>query len=154
MSLLKQMKFARVYTLGWLQQAQEEAWDVQPEGFNNTIRWHVGHIFMTMETLVKKAVPTYEIEHEEWIPLFAPGSCPAKWEGDVPGTEVLIAALSEQTERLAHKLDEKLEDVLESPMKIGELLEMNTVEGVVEFVVWHEGVHTGIIHALIKLTEK
>ena len=81
---MNQLKFTRIYTLGRLVKSKAEAWDAQPTGFNNTIRWNAGHIFVTMETLVQKAVEGYELVNPEWIPLFVSGSGPNDWEGECP----------------------------------------------------------------------
>ena len=74
----------RMYTLGRLKNSKEEAWDTQPNGFGNTIRWNAGHIFVSMEALVQKALGEYEPVNPEWIPLFVTGTSPAGWGENVP----------------------------------------------------------------------
>jgi len=49
-------------------------------------------------------------------------------------------------------LDDQLANILIESMSIGNLHEMKTVEALVQFLVWHEGVHAGIIHALNRAT--
>jgi len=148
---MNQLKFTRIYTLGRLVKSKEEAWDAQPTGFNNTIRWNAGHIFVTMETLIQKAVEGYEPVRPEWISLFVSGSGPNDWEGNAPSTEELLTALEEQPERVVKALEGKLSNTLQEPMSIGPLHTMVTVEAVVQFAVWHEGVHAGMINALNRL---
>ena len=67
METLGQLNFARIYTQGRLQSVKDEQWDIQPEGFHNTIRWNVGHIFVSMENLIHRGVPEYEVSHPEWM---------------------------------------------------------------------------------------
>ena len=149
---LNQLKFSRVYTLGRLAKISEKGWDAQPEGFSNTIRWNAGHIFVTMESLVQKVVEGYDLVSPEWISLFVSGSTPGNWEGDIPSTEELLVALEEQPERILKALTGKLDNSLQEPMSIGPLHTMATVDAVVQFAIWHEGVHAGIINALSRLT--
>jgi hypothetical protein len=145
---LNQLKFTRSYTLGHLGKSNIEAWDAQPTGFNNTIRWNAGHIFVTMETLVQKVVEGYEVVNPEWIPLFVPGSSPEGWEGKIPSNEELLTALKEQPTHIVKALEGNLGKTLKEPMSIGRLHTMETAEAIVQFVIWHEGVHAGMINAL------
>lgn len=152
METLNQLNFARVYTLGRISQVNEASWDIQPTGFNNTIRWNVGHIYVNAEILTQRAIPTYEIVHPEWVTLFVPGTKPSDWIVEPPTSDELVSALKEQAERIKDVLDNQLANILIESMSIGNLHEMKTVEALVQFLVWHEGVHAGIIHALNRAT--
>ena len=142
----------RMYTLGRLKNSKEEAWDTQPNGFNNTIRWNAGHIFVSMEALVQKALGEYEPVNPEWIPLFVTGTSPEGWGENVPSNEELLAALKEQPARIVAALEGNLGNVLAEPMSIGPMHTMETAEAIVQFAVWHEGVHAGMIHGLNRVT--
>src|SRR6185437_7818224 len=113
-------------------QSKEEEWDTQPSGFNNTIRWNVGHIFVLTETLVQRALPDYEPVNSEWIPLFVPGTSPANWEVEPPSNEELLAALQEQPERILSVLQGKLSNSISEPMHIGKMHTMETVEAIIQ----------------------
>ncbi|WP_391206509.1 DinB family protein [Psychrobacillus sp. L4] len=154
MTILNQLNFARIYTLGKINQSNEATWDVKPNGFNNTIRWNIGHIFATMESLTKRAIPSYEIVHSEWASLFVPGTNPDSWEAEPPTMEELISALEKQPERIKVVLENNLQNPLSEPMAIGKMYQMDTVEAIVQFMVWHEGIHAGIIHALNRATQE
>ncbi|WP_318614815.1 DinB family protein [Sporosarcina sp. YIM B06819] len=149
---LKQLNMARIYTLGRLKKSIEEAWDIQPSGFNNTIRWNAGHILVSMEMLAQKAVGDYVPVHSEWFPFFVTGSSPGGWGENVPANEELLAALKEQPARVMAALEGNLSNVLAEPMAIGPMHTMETAEAVVQFAVWHEGIHAGIIHGLNSVT--
>lgn len=152
MEILSQLNFARIYTLGKIKQSKEAAYDIKPSGYNNTIRWNTGHLFATMETLTKRAIPSYEPVHPEWFPLFVPGTSPDSWEVEPPTMDELVHALEEQPERIKAVLKDNLQNTLTEPMAIGKFHQMATVEAIVQFIVWHEGIHAGIIHALNRAT--
>jgi hypothetical protein len=151
METLGQLNFARIYTQGRLQSIKPEQWDIQPEGMNNTIRWNVGHIFVSFENFVQRVLPDYEQIHPEWGPLFKGGTKPADWTVEPPSNEELLAALASQPERVKGVLNGKLNQPLPEVMKIGTLHEMATVEAVIQFAIWHEGIHAGVISTLSKI---
>ena len=148
---LNQMNFTRVYTLGRLSQSSEVEWDTQPRGYNNTIRWNAGHIFVTMEYFANLVIEEYETVNPKWIPFFVTGTSPSSWEGDVPSNEEILTALHEQKERIIKAFEGKLEEPIAEPIKIGPHT-MTTVGAIVQFVVWHEGVHAGMINGLNRTT--
>ncbi len=150
MATIGQMKFARAYTQGRLQSVKDTQWDIQPEGFNNTIRWNVGHIFVSLESFVKKSTPTYELVHPEWIPLFKGGTKPEDWNVEPPTNEELLAALAEQPKRVEEILTGKVDQPLEEVMSLGPVHQMATIDAVIQFANWHEGIHAGIIYSLNK----
>lgn len=148
---LNQMNFARSYTFGRLKQSNDKEWDTQPEGYNNTIRWNVGHIFVTMETFTHLAIPEYAAVRSEWIPLFSTGTSPADWKGKkkIPSNDDLLMTLKDQKERLTRIYSGNIELTIKEPIKIGPLT-LDTVEAVVQFLTWHEGIHAGMIDGLNK----
>ena len=101
-----------------------------------------------MEILVQKAIPTYSIVHPEWIPFFAPGTDPEDWQEIPPSKEELVVSLKDQLDRVLALLAPNLQDYLIDTLEIGNLHSMETVEAIVQFIVWHEGVHAGIIHSI------
>ena len=78
-----------------------------------------------------------------YFKLFGPGTKPADWQGDIPSLDELKQKLEEHPVRLKEVLtgqlnDEAAEAFLSLP-KVGEIL---------NFTLYHEGVHTGTIKAL------
>lgn len=148
MSTIEQLKFSRMYTVGRLSHVKEDAWDEQPSGFNNTIRWNAGHIYCSLENFTRAVLPSYEPRHKEWNSLFGKGTSPAAWDGLIPSNEELLDALKEQMPRVVEALEGNLDEVLAEPLKIGDMLTMETADAVIQFALWHEGLHAGIIHGL------
>ncbi|MET1014217.1 MAG: DinB family protein, partial [Paenisporosarcina sp.] len=112
---------------------------------------NVGHIFISMETMVQKALPEYELVHADWIPLFAPGTKPSDWTMAPPTNDELLSALAEQPSRIKAVLEGKLNQPLAEAMKIGNFHEMATVQALIQFAVWHEGIHAGVIWSMSKI---
>lgn len=154
MGTLQQVTLARGYTLGRLKKAAPEQWDAQPEGFNNTIRWNAGHIFVSAESFVSQAIEDYEAVHPEWAEFFSTGTSPAAWDLEqVPSVEELMTALKEQGKRIPQVLEGELGNILAEPISLGDVLRMDTVEDVAQFNAWHEGIHAGLIDGLVRASK-
>lgn len=48
-AIIHTSKVLRQVVIGQVQAVSEEQLDVQPKGFNNTIRWNVGHMIYWMD---------------------------------------------------------------------------------------------------------
>ena len=150
MGALQQFSMARGYTLSRIKQADEHAWDTQPEGFSNTVRWNVGHIYTFTEDFLNRALNDYPVDHTEWAEFFAPGTGPSSWPSVPPAEEELVAALKDQGKRISQLTEQQLTHRLDTPLSIGKLITMETVEEVLQLLTWHEGMHAGLIDGLIK----
>ncbi|AXI00867.1 DinB family protein [Sporosarcina sp. PTS2304] len=153
MGAVQQLSMARGYTLGRIKGASEEMWDVQPANFSNTIHWNVGHIYVTAESLLSQAVKTYEPHHTEWSGYFKTGTSPSAWQDAPPAMEKLIVAFKEQGKRIPQVIDHSSNQALESPISIGKFITMETIDDVLQFLAWHEGIHSGLIAGLVRVTK-
>lgn len=141
-----------MHTIGRVKRVEDSKWDFQPKGFNNNIRWHAGHIFITIEDFIRQGIPSYEPVNPEWIELFDDGTSPEQWGEGVPSGEALLAALREQLDWVIPFIEDKLDENMKDPLVIGnDVLEVDSMEGLVQFLAWHEGIHSGTIDSLSKL---
>ena len=153
METIQQWKLSRMSTMSNLKRLEEAQWDIQPPGFNNTIRWNAGHNFVIVETFLEPEIDGYEIVHPEWVPLFEDGTRPADWEGDVPTSDDIRSSLREQVNRISEQIEGNLDVKLNKPLIIGNnVMQIDTLEGMIQFLSWHDGMHAGIINALGKIT--
>ena len=142
-----------MHTIGRVKRVEDSKWDFQPEGFNNNIRWQAGHIFVTMEKFVQQSLPSYEVVNPEWMSLFDDGSNPEQWEAGVPKGEELLTALREQLEWIIPFLEGALDEKMAEPLIIGNnIMTIDSIDGIIQFLAWHEGTHSGVIDALNRLT--
>ena len=52
---MKMFKYSRTSTLILLPKLDEKIWDIQPEGWPNTIRWNAGHMYAEAESFLHDA---------------------------------------------------------------------------------------------------
>jgi uncharacterized damage-inducible protein DinB len=145
-----QLKRNRDRTLAVLDSVTEQQADVIPAGFNNNIRWHVGHILTTQERFALRLIGEPLGLPEELTSLFLNGTKPADWEGaspeaGPPDLSTLRRLLEEQPERLCELVQGRLEEKLTVPFK-----ELGTLGEALIFSIGHEAAHTGYIMALKK----
>lgn len=144
---LNLFKYSRAATLILLSKIENNQWDVQPEGFPNTIRWNAGHVYITAEEFLNKADHNYKITPPEWMELFLDGTHPSEWNQPVPSPEEIIAALKEQEGRIYNYFKGKQQNKA-SEDHIIRTLTLDTVEAAIQFVTWHEGIHLGITKSI------
>src|SRR5699024_2051291 len=75
--MTKQLDFTRESFIKFVKNLDEKTVDIQPEGFNNTIRWHVGHVLVVAEKFLfgdpEQSTKTPANYHD----LIQPGTKPA-----------------------------------------------------------------------------
>lgn len=136
----------RQETVGMLADLDESKVDVVPHGFNNSIRWNVGHLIYDQEVWFH-----YLIEDQMDVPasyeeFFGFGTSPATWTKEPPAWAELLEELSTQPERLKSKFAGRLDE----PLAKATEAEMSTIGEVIPRTLYHEGLHQGAILALLK----
>jgi uncharacterized damage-inducible protein DinB len=139
---------SRKFFLSHLESLDASLADVQPEGFNNNIRWHVGHVLTSTENLMFDYPKESSNLPSDYLNLFNRGTSPADWKGEVPTIEELKQHLTDQLARVKEIPEERLQEKLKQSFfdftKFGELF---------NFAVFHETYHLGQIHAIKRVIE-
>ncbi|KGP91460.1 hypothetical protein N780_19835 [Pontibacillus chungwhensis BH030062] len=141
--IFQQVNLVRKGTLKELVGVTEEQADQQPEGFKNTIRWNLGHIYVVQNSLIAKFGGKSIETPSRYLKLFSPGTSPSDWQGDVPSLSELKQQLEEQPAKLKDTLTGQLDDKATE-----DFLSLQTVGEILTFSLYHEGVHTGTIKSL------
>ncbi|OLO26306.1 formate dehydrogenase [Alkalihalophilus pseudofirmus] len=122
-----------------------EVTNIVPEGFNNNIKWQVGHILVVADLFLFKGQNQLPANY---IDLFKAGSKPADWTGDVPEVKTLLEQLNDQLVRINDIPEETFNQELPKPFlgneTFGELAAMGA---------FHEAFHLGQIQTLKRLIE-
>ncbi len=140
-----QLIITRKNLLKEVQDIPAELLDVQPEGFNNTIHWHVGHVLTVAEQFLLN-YPNSTNLPENYIKLFGYGTKPSEWSGDVPSVATLVEQLNQQLSRIMEIPDEAFNQTLPEP-----ILGQKTVGELANLSAFHEAYHLGQIHAMKRI---
>lgn len=143
------MKLVRLKTVKMMENIDEETADQIPQGFRNNIRWNVGHILVTYQLLIEHfAGKTVDSFPENYKGFFSPGTKPDDWGKDVPSLSDLKGQLQNQTDKLTSILSGTLDEPAAKPFEVGSE-KLSTVGEIVNFSIYHEGLHQGFVNALM-----
>ena len=145
----KNFELSRSFFLKHLGELDSETAEVQPEGFNNNILWHVGHVLTTAEYFMFEYPEKSNHLPLSYIDLFNRGTSPADWKGEVPSLSELTAQLNDQMARIKEIPEGRLQEKLEK-----QFFDFKTFGELVNFTVFHETYHLGQMHAMKKVIEK
>jgi len=145
--LVKQFEMTRARLQQLINSTSETFFDQMPKGFNNTIRWNVGHILTVADALFGlKMLPA------DYRQLFWNGTKPADWTGEVPSPETLVSELQKQTAQIKETFTDRLEEKLAKPIDLNGY-QIETIGSVFSFNNMHEAVHLGYMNALKRAIE-
>ena len=145
--LLRQVEVVRAITLKKLESIPEDAADIKPKGFNNTIRWNVGHILIVQDQLASQFAGLPQQLPSHFASLFGNRTKPADWDVEPPSLEDLSSLLKQQTEYIKDTLGYRLQERAVKPfVRLG--FEMGTIGEILAFSLHHEGIHLGVIHSI------
>jgi len=122
--------------------------DVQPVGFNNTIHWHVGHVLTVAEQFMFGFPKKSTSLPANYMELFATGTKPADWQGEVPSMKELTEQLKNQMKRIKEIPAESFSERLKTPF-----LGQETFGELANFAIFHEANHLGQIQAMKRVIE-
>ncbi|MEQ2525231.1 DinB family protein [Bacillaceae bacterium CLA-AA-H227] len=134
--LFNQLATYRSELIGVAQSVTAEEAESIPNGFNNNIRWNLGHVYLDqylwIQSVTKEKV-NVPAEFQSW---FAYGTSPSDFTKETPTLEELIVLLEQQPEDIKSVYGERLEEKL-VPTEMG----MHTIEQVLIRTIFHEGMH-------------
>ncbi|QZN75491.1 DinB family protein [Paenibacillus sp. DR312] len=146
----KQFDITRGNLYKVLESVSETSADKQPVGFSNTIRWNVGHILTVAEMFIFNNRQTFGLP-KEYNNLFATGTKPSDWTGEPIPLSTLLAQLQDQAVRIKQHVEIHSDETLAEPLKLGPVLQLNSMGEVCNLSLFHEAMHTGFIHALKRI---
>jgi uncharacterized damage-inducible protein DinB len=143
--LFNQLESYRSYILGVLENVTEEEAEVIPKGFNNNIRWNLGHIYLDQYLWIQAVTKEKAGVPEQFQTWFGYGTSPANFTPETPTVAELKSLLKEQPAQIKAQYGERLEEEF-APTEMG----MHTIEQVLIRTIFHEGMHLQTILDLKK----
>ncbi|TFB21378.1 DinB family protein [Filobacillus milosensis] len=142
--LFNQLETYRQELLNSVINVTKEEAEVIPEGFNNNIRWNLGHIYLDQYMWIK-ILTKDNLYSERFNQSFGFGTTPSDFNAETPSFEELKLLLKDQTYKIKKLYGDRLEEEFQ-PTEMG----MYTIEQVLIRTVFHEGMHTQAINDLKK----
>jgi hypothetical protein len=150
--IMKQFDMTRDTLMKSIKSVSESEADIMPFGFNNTIRWNVGHILFATNRSFTIAGSTSYLS-PNYIQLFKAGTSPKDWTHDIPSLKDLIEKLDQQKILVRETFSCCMDEKLGTPFKINvygghEFLSNGEM---LNFFIFHEAMHLGYINALKRI---
>jgi hypothetical protein len=140
-------EFARNATLKVAQGITEENADIIPNGYPNSLRWQLGHIYVAVEGIVFHFANEIPKLPEGYMDLFKSGTKTTGWNITPPTIEELLPLLSEQVNRVKETFAGRLDEKISTPFTMGSL-KLETIGELLSYASFHESEHIGIIKSL------
>lgn len=141
--LFKKIELTRDFFLKNIAGLEEGISEIQPEGFNNNIHWHIGHVLTTAEQFMFGFPKKSTNLPENYLALFGSGTKPADWQGEVPSVSELTTQLKEQLNRIKEIPADSFSAKLKTPF-----LGQESFGELTNFAFMHEALHMGQIKAM------
>lgn len=146
--LFKNIELTRGYFLKTIAGLEEGISEIQPEGFNNNISWHIGHVLTTAEQFMFGFPKKSSNLPENYLALFGSGTKPADWQGEVPSVSELATQLKEQLNRIKEIPSDSFSAKLKTPF-----LGQETFGELTNFALMHEALHLGQIQSMKRVIQ-
>ncbi|MBY6036614.1 DinB family protein [Fictibacillus nanhaiensis] len=144
--LLTQFEIIRAISTKSIVSITDEMADEIPDGYRNSIRWNLGHILAVADAFLFNFAEIPMYLSEDHYEMFKSGSKPADWNTEPPTLNELSTMFKEQMDHMKKHLegrsfDEKTPNTFNlygNPQE--------TLGEVVNFCLYHEGFHLGLIN--------
>jgi DinB superfamily len=144
--LFNQLAFVRNQTLNLLEGVTEEMADRVPEGFRNTIRWNLGHIYVVVERFAFQYLGLPQHLPDGFKEQFEYGTSPLNAHTfRVPTLSELEDLLKAQQVRIQETLADRLEVKIIPPYTTSAGMKLETPKQFLTFNLYHEGMHLSVI---------
>ncbi|MGP4081546.1 DinB family protein [Pseudalkalibacillus sp. R45] len=151
-ALLSMATSVRQMVIQQVQSIPEELFDVQPDPFNNTIRWNVGHIAFVNEYFLSLGLSIDSRLPDHYAQLFKPGTQPDDWSDIPPTKEELLQNLTRQLSSYSDIDPSVFDKQMDPPIDLGPL-KLETFGEVFNFATVHESMHFSSISSLLKVLQ-
>lgn len=151
--LFKQLETVRKQTLKAAEGVTEELADRIPEGFRNSIRWNLGHIYSVLERFAFQYIGLPLHMPEGFKERFESGTSPltSTAEGPAPTLSELETLLRDQHRRIREALEHRMQEEITPPYTTSAGFTLATTEQFLTFNLYHEGMHVSVIKLYKKL---
>lgn len=140
----RQFRELREQTLSLAESVSPDLIDIVPSGFNNSIRWNLGHILVAWDHGIFPKINESRRIPQKYHFMFPKGSRPSAWTEEPPAYEEIVSRLRSQVDEIITASDGKLNDLVAQPF-----LRVKYVRGMFTFHLREEEHHLNCMRRII-----
>lgn len=149
---IERIRKIRLYLLNAINELTADQLNEIPSGFNNNIIWNLGHLTAAFEGVCYIRAGLKPVVDEKYLTPFRPGTKPEQY---ITEDEVIIIKSLLLSSLDLFKDDYQNNAFSNYPSWTSRYgVELSGIDDAVEFLMYHEGLHSGYISALKKLVQK
>lgn len=138
--VIEEFRLLREETLSLIAGIRPEWYDIIPEGFNNSIRWNLGHILVGWDHAIFPKLSEKWRVPSQYHYLFPRGSSPKTWQTEAPSVVEIVSHLRLQKNEISDATTYKLNEPLLEPF-----LKIATIQEMYGFMLREESHHLNVI---------
>ncbi|MEO8412639.1 MAG: DinB family protein [Ginsengibacter sp.] len=148
----QKIKKFRLFLLNQISSLTTEQLNVIPRGFNNNIIWNLGHLVSSAQIICYRRAGLPISIDEKFLTPFLPNTKPGKFISNEE-IEILKELLISTIDCLQSDYENKIFDNYTKSENIERYygVELLTIDDALDFLLYHEGFHSGRIIALKQL---
>ena len=153
-AIFTHMEKIRNLTLKVFDRIPEEVMDIIPTGFNNSIRWNLGHIAYIQDRHVYTAAEEPIVLPDSFEQYFKMGTKPADWVGTPPSLTEIKDVLAAQPARIKQAREGRLHEALPKPYTNLLGVTFHTKGELLLFNFYHEAMHMEAIKYIYRAIQR
>lgn len=148
---IERIRKIRLFLISLINDLSVDQLNEIPAGFNNNIVWNMGHLVAAQQGVcyIRAGVPP--IVDEKYISAYKPGTKPEHYI-DVQEVRIIKELLSSSLNQLETDYQKNLFEKY-TPWATRYGVELANIDDALEFLMYHEGLHSGYITALKRLVK-
>lgn len=144
--LIAGLKFSREFTRQVLDEFQtEEDWLSRPHDRANHAMWFAGHMGLVDNSTIGMLAPSQLVRRTGFKELFGMGSTPSDDPADYPSPAEIREWMDDRRAVLLEHAERLTDEDLSRPTPQGAPPFLKDLGQVLQFMAWHEGMHSGQI---------
>ena len=147
---IERLKKTRIYLLNLIDRLTTEQLNEIPAGFNNNIVWNLGHLLATQQSICYLHSDVKIFIDEKYLSSYKPETKPNGFVESIEIQQMKLLFLTAITQFEKDFNDELFSNYQIWTTRYG--LEVANIDDAIHFVLFHEGLHTGYIMALNRIS--
>jgi hypothetical protein len=146
---IERLKKTRTYLVDLIKDLSAEQLNEIPLGFNNNVIWNLGHLIVSLQALCYLRAGLKPVVDEQYFTDYKPQTRPTNFiqEDEINKIKTLFLSVVDKLETDYNESSFSNYGTFTTPYGV----EITNIDEAIDFMLFHEGLHTGYIMAMKRL---